>query len=111
MASGGPSRPASATAAPATPPKRDPNTTEKLITLGPGRNCERAKVSLNSSVVIQRFCSTMARRAQGNTPPKPETDMSAKARNSSESEGRKAADGGAAESGMVGDVSRYAVRD
>src|SRR5512146_2502700 len=95
MISGGPSNPPSATTAPATPPKREPNTTEKLITLGPGRNWESAKVSLNSSVVIQRFCSTRARRAQGSTPPKPDTDISAKAKNSSDNEGRKTAGGGA----------------
>src|SRR5262245_6502149 len=38
MISGGPMSPASATAAPAAPPKREPNTTEKFTTLGPGRN-------------------------------------------------------------------------
>src|SRR5215831_10678193 len=111
MISGGPSKPASATAAPAGPPKREPNTTEKLITFGPGRNCERAKVSLNSSVVIQRFCSTRTRRAQGSTPPKPETDIATKARNSSDSEGRKAAGGAAAESDMAADLSRHAALD
>src|SRR6185437_15475188 len=92
ISSGGPSRPASATAAPAGPPKREPNTTEKLITLGPGKNCDSAKVSLNSSAVIQRFFSTMARRAHGSAPPKPETDTSAKARNSSVSDGCMATD-------------------
>src|ERR1035437_6208160 len=92
---GGTSSPASATAAPAGPPKRAPNTTEKLITFGPGRNCESAKVSLNSSVVIQRFCPTIMRRAHGSTPPKAEIDTPAKARNSSASEGCKAGGGAA----------------
>src|SRR5262245_32778374 len=86
--SGGPIRPASATAAPGAPPKREPKTTEKFTTLGPGRNCESAKASLNSSAVIQCFCSTILRRAHGNAPPKPETDTTTKARNNSESEGR-----------------------
>src|SRR5262245_56040952 len=38
MINGGPMSPASATAAPVAPPKREPNTTEKFTTLGPGRN-------------------------------------------------------------------------
>src|SRR5262249_8435480 len=102
MISGGPIRPARATAAPGAPPKREPNTTEKFTTLGPGRNCESAKASLNSSAVIQHFCSTILRRAQGNAPPKPETETIAKARNSSESVGRMIlGDGdGAAEADM-----------
>src|SRR5215831_9209988 len=88
MISGGPIKPAKATAAPAAPPKREPKTTEKLTTLGPGRNCDSAKASLNSSAVIQPFCSTILRRAQGKAPPKPETETIAKARNSSERDGR-----------------------
>ena len=54
MISGGPIRPMRAIAAPAGPPKRRPNTTEKLTRLGPGKNCASAKASLNSSAVIQR---------------------------------------------------------
>src|SRR5690242_13729226 len=87
MISGGPIRPARATAAPAAPPKREPKTTEKFTTLGPGRNCESAKASLNSSAVIQPFCSTIFRRAQGKAPPKPDTETIAKARKSSPSVG------------------------
>ena len=87
--------PSGAAVALAGPPKRAPNTTEKLITFGPGRNCESAKVSLNSSVVIQRFCSTIMRRAHGSAPPKAEIDTPAKARNSSASEGCKAGGGAA----------------
>ena len=87
ITSGGPISPASATAAPRAPPKRKPNTTEKFTTFGPGRNCDSAKASLNSSAVIQRFCSTIIRRAHGSAPPKPESDTMTKARNSSESEG------------------------
>src|SRR5512135_1481850 len=88
MTNGGPIRPASAMAAPAAPPKREPNTTEKFTTFGPGRNCESAKASLNSSAVIQRRCSTIIRRAQGSAPPKPEMETMTKARNSSDNEGR-----------------------
>src|SRR4029450_1872938 len=88
MISGGPIRPASATAAPGAPPKRDPKTTEKLTTLGPGRNWDRAKASLNSSAVIQRRCSTIIRRAHGSAPPKPEIETMTNARNSSGSVGR-----------------------
>src|SRR5262245_36262394 len=87
MISGGPIRPASATAAPGAPAKREPNTTEKLTTFGPGRNCDNANASLNSSAVIQCFCSTIIRRAHGKAPPKPETDTTTKARNNSESAG------------------------
>src|SRR6478609_130286 len=90
--SGGPMSPASATAAPDAPPKREPNTTEKFTTFGPGRNCESAKASLNSSAVIQPFCSTILRRAHGKAPPKPEIETIAKARNSSDKAGRFAAD-------------------
>src|SRR5262245_6866244 len=88
MISGGPIRPASATAAPGAPPKRDPKTTEKLTTLGPGRNCDRAKASLNSSAVIHRRCSTIIRRAHGSAPPKPEIETMTNARNSSDKVGR-----------------------
>src|SRR5262249_29641126 len=88
MISGGPIRPATATAAPGAPAKREPNTTEELNALGPGRKCDSANASLNSSAVIQCFCSTIIRRAHGNAPPKPETDTMTKARNSSESAGR-----------------------
>ena len=49
---------------------------------GPGRKWHSAKVSLNSSAVIQRCCSTMARRANTSTPPKPASDILANARNS-----------------------------
>src|SRR5579872_6631632 len=86
--SGGPINPARATAAPGAPPKREPKTTEKFTTFGPGRNCESAKASLNSSAVIQPFCSTILRRAHGKAPPKPEIDTTTNARKSSESEGR-----------------------
>src|SRR5437773_1380940 len=88
MIRGGPIRPASATAAPGAPAKREPKTTEKFTTLGPGRNCERAKASLNSSAVIQCFCSTIIRRAHGSAPPKPETETITKERNSSDRDGR-----------------------
>src|SRR5476651_1020237 len=105
MTSGGPIKPASATAAPAAPPKREPNTTEKFTTFGPGRNCESAKASLNSSDVIQHFCSTILRRAQGSVPPKPDTETTAKARNSSDSDGRSVAGVGcAADSGKGSDM-------
>src|SRR3954471_8586279 len=80
---GGPINPAKAANPPAMPPKREPNTTERLTILGPGRKWHSAKVSLNSSAVIQRCCSTMPRRAQTSTPPKPAVDILANATNSS----------------------------
>src|SRR6516225_6995299 len=88
MIRGGPISPASATAAPGAPPKREPNTTEKFTTFGPGRNWESANASLNSSDVIQRRCSTIIRRAHGSAPPNPEMETITKARKSSESLGR-----------------------
>src|SRR5262245_39083683 len=94
MISGGPIKPASATAAPGAPPKRDPKTTEKLTTLGPGKNWDRAKASLNSSAVIHRRCSTIIRRAHGSAPPKPEIEIMTNARNSSARVGRTTAGDG-----------------
>src|SRR5215831_18461733 len=88
MIRGGPISPASATAAPGAPPKREPNTTEKFTTFGPGRNWESANASLNSSDVIQRRCSTIIRRAHGSAPPNPKMETTTKARKSSESLGR-----------------------
>src|SRR4029453_15442053 len=88
MISGGPIRPASATAAPGAPPKRDPNTTEKLTTLGPGRNWDRAKASLNSSAVIPPRFSTIIPRAHGSAPPNPEIETMTNARNNSDNLGR-----------------------
>src|SRR5713101_10072740 len=80
---GGPTSPAKAAMPPASPRKREPNTTDKLTMFGPGRKWHSAKVSLNSSDVIQRCCSTMPRRAQTSTPPKPASDILANATNSS----------------------------
>ena len=54
----------------------------RLTMLGPGRKWHSAKVSLNSSAVIQRCCSTMPRRANTSTPPKPASDILANATNS-----------------------------
>ena len=59
----------------------------KLTMFGPGRKWHSANVSLNSSAVIQRCFSTMPRRANGSTPPKPATDIPANATNSSSSPG------------------------
>ena len=80
---GGPTSPAKAAMPPAMPRKREPNTTDRLTMFGPGRKWHSAKVSLNSSAVIQRCWSTMPRRAQTSTPPKPASDILANARNSS----------------------------
>src|SRR5436190_4073302 len=80
---GGPIRPAKAAHPPAKPPKREPNTKDRLTMLGPGRTWQSANVSLNSSAVIQRCWSTILRRAHPSTPPKPDSDIFAKARNSS----------------------------
>src|SRR3954454_7441810 len=87
MVIGGASRPISATAAPAAPCSRPPKMTARLTTFAPGRNWLTAKASLNSSAVIQRFSSTIVRRAHGSTPPKPCSAIVKKARKSSEMEG------------------------
>src|ERR1700716_1859829 len=83
MTMGGPSNPAKAAMPPAMPRKRDPNTTDRLTTFGPGKKWHSAEVSLISSAVIQRCWSTMPRRAQTSTPPKPASDILANATNSS----------------------------
>jgi len=80
---GGPISPAKAAIPPASPRNREPNTTDRLTIFGPGRKWHSAKVSLNSSAVIQRCWSTMPRRAQTRTPPKPASDILANATNSS----------------------------
>src|SRR3569833_704945 len=64
------------------PRKREPKTNDRLTMLGPGRKWHSAKVSLNCSAVIQRCSSTIARRANTSTPPKPDNDIFANARNS-----------------------------
>ena len=91
---GGPSTPISASAAPGAPPMREPNTTAKLTMFGPGRNWQSENAALNSSAVTQRRSSTTMRRANGNTPPKPEIDATAKARKSSDRPGGCGAAGG-----------------
>jgi hypothetical protein len=53
ITTGGPTSPAKAAMPPAMPRKRDPNTMVKLTMFGPGRKWHSAKVSLNSSAVIQ----------------------------------------------------------
>ena len=59
--------------------------------LPPGRKAHSAKASLNCSAVNQRRRSTMIRRAQASTPPKPDNEIAAKAKNSSAIVGRGAA--------------------
>src|SRR5579864_7297410 len=76
---GGPSNPEKEAIAPGSPRRREPNTKVRLTMLGPGRKWQRAKVSLNSSAVIHLCWSTMPRRAQTSTPPKPASDILAKA--------------------------------
>src|SRR5665213_1739008 len=96
MTTGGPSRFNGVTAAPATPLKREPNTTQKLTRFGPGRNCDSENVSLNSSAVIHLRRSTIIRRAQGSAPPKLDRDTNAKPVKSSVSDGWKAGGVGSA---------------
>src|ERR1700742_1779933 len=79
ISAGGPTNPENAAIAPGIPRRRDPNTKVKLTMLGPGRKWQSAKVSLNSSAVIHLCWSTMPRRAQTRTPPKPASDILAKA--------------------------------
>ena len=82
ITTGGPISPQNAAMPPAMPRKRDPNTMVKLTMFGPGRKWHSAKVSLNSSAVIHLCWSTMPRRAQTSTPPKPASDILANATNS-----------------------------
>ena len=109
---GGPTSPAKAASPPAMPRKREPNTTDRLTMFGPGKKWHSAKVSLNSSAVIQRCCSTIDRRAQTRTPPKPASDILAKARNSSSrpgwsgGEGTEASGAGAAAGGDSGGMGK-----
>src|SRR5579864_7994779 len=79
ISAGGPTRPEKAATAPGNPRRREPNTKVRLTILGPGRKWQSAKVSLNSSAVIHLCWSTMPRRAQTSTPPKPASDILAKA--------------------------------
>lgn len=51
---GGTNSPAKAATPPASPRRCEPNTIDRLTMLGPGRKWQSAKVSLNSSAVIQR---------------------------------------------------------
>src|ERR1700722_7980398 len=80
---GGPTSPLKAAILPGNPRRRDPKTKVRLTMLGPGRKWHSAKVSLNSSAVIHLCWSTMPRRAQTKTPPKPASDIFAKATKSS----------------------------
>src|ERR1700761_5438481 len=82
ISAGGPTSPVNAAIAPGIPRRREPNTKVRLTMLGPGRKWQSAKVSLNSSAVIHLCWSTMPRRAQTRTPPKPASDILAKATNS-----------------------------
>src|SRR5713226_676730 len=83
MTNGGPINPTSATAAPTGPRMRRPNTTERLTTFGPGRNWHSAYASLNSAGVIHLRSSTSIRRDHARTPPKPQSEIRAKATKSS----------------------------
>src|ERR1700761_6006546 len=82
ITTGGPNSPAKAAMPPAMPRNREPNTIVRLTILGPGRKWHSAKVSLNSSAVIQRCCSPRARLANTSPPPNPASDILAKATNS-----------------------------
>src|ERR1700730_3691070 len=84
---GGPTSPEKAAMLPGIPRRRDPNTKVRLTELRRGKKRHSATVSLNSSAVIHLCWSTMPRRAQTRTPPKPASDIFAKAINSSISPG------------------------
>jgi|ERR1700720_2090098 hypothetical protein len=94
---GGPSSPATAAKAPSGPRMRAPKITAKFTILPPGRKAHSAKASLNCSAVNQRRRSTMIRRAQAKTPPNPDSEIAAKAVNSSAMVGC----GGAAAAGAL----------
>jgi hypothetical protein len=99
---GGPSSPATAAKAPSGPRMRAPNITAKLTMLPPGRKAHSAKASLNCSAVNQRRRSTMIRRVQASTPPKPHSEIVAKARNNSAMFGRARVAGWALGAGAGG---------
>src|ERR1700742_4591863 len=106
---GGPTSTLKAAILPGSPRRRDPNTKVRLTMLGPGRKWHSAKVSLNSSAVIHLCWSTMPRLAQTSTPPKPASDILAKAMKSVTREGGDWEISGAAtaaggESGGMGKV-------
>src|SRR5690349_8673364 len=89
--SAGPHSPTEAAKAPGTP--RTPKTTAKFKTLGPGRNWQSAKTSLNSVAVTHLRSSTAMRRAQAKVPPKPNTETITKLENRLHSVGRGSATG------------------
>src|ERR1700738_1920898 len=86
-AMGGPISPSTAASEPSTPAQRHPYITAKFKILPPGSTWHSASCSLNSSGVSQRRSWTMTRRDQASTPPKPQTAILAKARNSSDAPG------------------------
>src|SRR5580698_9034014 len=73
IATGASISPSRAATAPGAPRNRAPTATETLMMLPPGRNWHRPRISANSAAVNQRRSSTINRRAQGRTPPKPRT--------------------------------------
>jgi hypothetical protein len=77
---------------------RAPKITAKLTMLPPGKKEHSAKASLNCSAVNHPRRSTMTRRAQARTPPKPDSEIAAKTVNSSAMLGR----GGLAAAGAFG---------
>src|ERR1700744_4747433 len=79
ISAGGPTSPENAAIAPGIPRRREPITKERLTMLGPGGKWQITKVLLNSSAAIPLCWSTMPRRAQTRTPPKPASDILAKA--------------------------------
>ncbi len=82
--------------------------------VGPGRIWQSAKALLNSADVIHLRCSTSMRRDQYITPPKPESEMVAKARKSWRMVGRGGGagpGGGGADAGSDGGAAWGIVSD
>src|SRR5258708_18382071 len=94
MATAAAIKPTPAAKPPLRPAKREPTTTDRLTMLGPGRVWHRARVSLKALSVSHARLSTSIRRANGNTPPKPESPTERKARNSAHGSGATDADPG-----------------
>src|SRR5258708_20113021 len=94
MATAAAIKPTPAAKPPLRPAKREPTTTDRLTMLGPGRVWHRGSVSLKAFSVSHARLSTSIRRANGNTPPKPESPTERKAWNSAHGPGATVADEG-----------------
>src|SRR5712691_8336911 len=107
---GGPIIPNRAASAPSRPAEREPNMTEKFTMFGPGSTWHRAISSSNASGASQRLSSTITRRDQASTPPKPQSAILAKARESWKTVGNETREGVKADSHVASCATRGADR-